>query len=752
MGDRTAAALVLALGLAAGMPALAETETPLASYEPSEVDLTVTANHPSDPGLTVTIVEGGVGGAPAGTDGDYVLMVDFVGETDGKIEFRHDWSASTYDLAGEDELLADVYIATASAIPGIMGIWSANWTPPDAWQPATGLPTTVGVWTTISFDVSTRSQTGLDYIHAFIFENMPGADGTAYVDNLRLSHPGTAPAPTGLTAIGYETRIDLDWEPVSAPGLDGYNIYRAESGNGPYARLNSSVHVPSDYSDDIGEGGWTYFYYVTSVVDGEESAPSDIVFASTGISDEALLTTVQQATFSYFWDFAHPVSGLTREGLTHWSEIVTTGGSGMGLMAIVVGAERGFVTRSAAADRVLQMLTFLDENATRYHGAWSHWLNGSTGATIPFSTKDDGGDLVETSYLVQGLLTVRQYFDAGDPVETEIRTRATQMWESVEWDWYRRYPNSEVLYWHWSPNYGWDMNMTVTGYNEAMITYLLAIASPTHPMPGSSYYNGWAGSGAYANGNTYYGFLQWVGPAYGGPLFFTHYSFLGFDPRYKSDAYCNYFENSRNISLIHQAYCIDNPNNFAGYGPLVWGLTASTDPWGYLAHSPTNDNGTITPSAALGAMPFAPAESIAAMRHFIYVYANDLWGPYGFYDAFNLEESWFSDTYLAIDQGPIIIMIENYRTQLCWDLFMANPEIKPMLQNIGWTFGDPDLDGDGDVDLGDYTLFADCMAGPNVGVVPPGCADAQFHNADLDGDEDVDLGDFASFQRVLDVP
>jgi hypothetical protein len=217
-----------------------------------------------------------------------------------------------------------------------------------------------------------------------------------------------------------------------------------------------------------------------------------------------------------------------------------------------------------------------------------------------------------------------------------------------------------------------------------MIVYLLAIASPTHPVPKELYYNGWAGQ-SYVNGSTYYGYKQWVGEPLGGPLFFTHYSFLGFDPRDKSDKFCNYFENNRNITLINRAYCIQNPKKFPGYGELVWGLTASDNPSGYGAHSPLNDNGTITPTAAISAMPYTPNESIATMKNFYHTYGNKLWGEFGFRDAFNLSQNWFASSYLAIDQGTIAPMIENYRTGLCWDMFMKNPEIPPMLDAIGWT-------------------------------------------------------------------
>jgi len=277
------------------------------------------------------------------------------------------------------------------------------------------------------------------------------------------------------------------------------------------------------------------------------------------------------------------------------------------------------------------------------------------------------------------------YYTNENPVETEIRQRCTQLWEEVEWDWYRRSSSSNQLFWHWSPNYGWAMNMPVVGFNEAMIVYLLAIASPTHPVPPDLYYKGWAGSPSYVNGNTYYGYKQWVGPSYGGPLFFTHYSFLGFDPRGKTDGFCDYYENNRNITLIHRAYCTVNPLNHVGYDSLVWGLTASDDPWGYLAHQPFHaDNGTITPTAAISAMPYTPRESIATLKHFYYDLGQDIWCEFGFVDAFNLGENWFASSVLAIDQGTMAPMIENYRSGLCWRLFMQNPEIQSMLDEIGW--------------------------------------------------------------------
>ncbi|MCE7865063.1 MAG: hypothetical protein DYG99_16125 [Bacteroidetes bacterium CHB5] len=402
------------------------------------------------------------------------------------------------------------------------------------------------------------------------------------------------------------------------------------------------------------------------------------------LSDEDLLTLVQQQTFKYFWDFAHPASGMARERNTS-GDLVTSGGSGFGLMAIVVGIERGFITRQQGIERLDKILDFL-ETSDRFHGAWSHWINGNTGAVIPFSTNDNGGDLVETAFLVQGLITVRQYLNAGNATESELRTRITSLYEGVEWDWYRR-ENQNVLYWHWSPDKNWTINLPVRGWNEALMVYLLAAASPTHTIPKIVYDNGWANNGNIINGNVYEGITLPLGSAYGGPLFLSQYSFLGLDPRDLSDAYCaDYFIQNRNHTLINYKYCIRNPLDFVGYSSTNWGLTASDNHQGYSAHSPTNDLGVITPSAALSAFPYTPEESMDALKFFYYTLGNKLWGPYGFYDAFNITEGWYASSYLAIDQGPIIVMIENYRTGLLWNLFMSAPEIQTGLTKLGFTY------------------------------------------------------------------
>ena len=518
---------------------------------------------------------------------------------------------------------------------------------------------------------------------------------TMFLDNIRMvsaaSSDTTAPSvPQNVSAKGYDSHIDILWDQNPENDLKSYFIYKVENNTS-----NLIATVPNDimiYTDYIGQHNVTASYRVSAVDsnNNESFLSSEVSAATFKMNDEQLLNMVEEATFRYFWNNAHPISGLIREGYkSHPKNIVTTGGSGFGLMALIVGIERGFITREEGIIRYLKILNFLTQKADRFHGAFPHWMDGETGKVIPFSQKDDGGDLVETAFLIQGLLTAREYFHLDNPEENQIRNLITQIWESVEWDWYMRNPSSSYLYWHWSPNYAWDKNLKIIGWNEAMITYLLAIASPTHSIPASLYRSGWAGSSNYLNGKIFYGIPLEVGQDYGGPLFFAHYSFLGFDPRFKKDAYTNYFNNNRNHTLINRAYCIANPKGFTGYNDSTWGLTASFDPFGYLAHAPwANDNGTITPSAAISSIVYSPEKSIAVLRNLYRTYGNKIWGIYGFKDAFDLNESWYADNYLAIDQGPIIDMIENYRSQLLWNNFMANPEIQPMLDSIGFV---PDI-------------------------------------------------------------
>ena len=403
------------------------------------------------------------------------------------------------------------------------------------------------------------------------------------------------------------------------------------------------------------------------------------------LSDSALLDLVQRQTFRYFWDFAHPVSGMARERsnvANYGPETVTTGGTGFGIMALIVATERKWIGRDTAARFLLKMVNFLLKSPS-YHGAFPHWMNGGTGATIPFSRKDDGGDLVETSYLFQGLLCARQYFNADNVVERQIRQRISWMWSGIEWDWYTR-GGQDVLYWHWSPNNGWAMNFPVRGFNECLIMYVLAASGEEYPVSSDVYHRGWAQSNFFKNGKEFYGIKLPLGFDYGGPLFFSQYSFLGLDPRGLKDRYADYWEQNRNHTLINREHCIRNPHHFKGYGADCWGLTAGDTYNGYDAYSPTNDKGTITPTAALSAFPYTPEYSMQALRHFYDQLGDKIWSEYGFTDAFNETRDWYATSHLAIDQGPIIVMIENYRSGLLWKLFMSCPEIKMGLKKLGF--------------------------------------------------------------------
>lgn len=415
------------------------------------------------------------------------------------------------------------------------------------------------------------------------------------------------------------------------------------------------------------------------------------------ITDEELLDLTQEETFKYFWDYAEENSGGARERY-HPNDpgkdanVVTSGGTGFGLMAILVGIERGFITREQGVERLTNLLDFL-ENADRFHGAWSHWINGSTGSVIPFSSNDNGGDLVETTFLSQGLICVKEYFKNGSDAEKALAQHADDLWKDVEWNWYTQ--NQDVLYWHWSPNFGFAINFQLKGYNEVLIAYVMAAASPDHTITKEVYTNGWASNGGIKSSNSKYGLSLLVKhngtEEYGGPLFWSHYSYLGLNPKGLSDEFVNYWTVNVNHSKINYNYCIENPKNFEDYGPDCWGLTASYSrnsdgSLGYNAHHPANDTGVISPTAAISSIPYTPTESLKAM-HYFYKNKDKLLGPAGFYDAFSPEHNfWVAEAYLAIDQGPQIVMIENHRTGLLWNLFMQNEDVQAGLTKLGFQY------------------------------------------------------------------
>ncbi len=532
------------------------------------------------------------------------------------------------------------------------------------------------------------------------------APHTMYIDDVTVIDGAAADdappeAPTDLIVQGQDCHFDLSWQSVAATDLVGYRVYRSLDGRS-YEPIGTRPGWSRRYVDFVGGPGKKAFYKVSSIdVHHNESPRSDAASGSTRLlDDEELLDMVQRGCFRYYWEAANPDSGMAVEIVPGDENLVAVGASGFGIMAHIVATERKFITRDASVERMLKIVRFL-ARADRFHGAWPHFLDGRTGRVNPYFGKyDNGGDLVETAFLVQGLLAARQYFSGDSAAEREIRDTITALWREVEWDWYRRAPDSGVLYWHWSPDHGWHISHPLIGWNETMIVYLLAIASPTHGVPASLYYSGWAGQSDeavryrrnwsrttqgdhYINGNQHYGITLDVGSGTGGELFFTQFSFLGFDPRGKRDRFTNYFRNNRNIALVNRAYCIDNPRNYVGYGPDCWGRSAGIHSGGGRA-LPRDDNGTICPSAALGVFPYTPDESMAALRHFYRSLGAKTWGAYGFHDGFNQTENWFDEVYMGLNQAQIVVGIENHRTGLVWKLFMANPEIEPALRAIGF--------------------------------------------------------------------
>ena len=512
------------------------------------------------------------------------------------------------------------------------------------------------------------------------------------------------PAPGNVSATGYERHIDVRWDAVASPELGRYVVYRSLQG-GEFEAVGTEPRGISRFTDFVGKPGLSARYKVVASDRGYRSSAfsNEADAATRRMSDEELLTMLQEACFRYYWEGAHPHAGMSLESIPGDDRIVATGASGFGIMALVVGVDRGFISRNQGRERLTKIVTFL-EQAPRYHGAWSHFMDGNTGQSLPvFDMFDNAGDLVETAFLMQGLLAARQYFHGQNEPERELYARISYLWETVEWDWYRKTPQSDALYWHWSPQWSWHISHRLTGFNETMIVYLLAIASPTHAVPAELYYSGWANqeevgasyrrgwSGVsegerYTNGNSYYGIKLAVGVGVGGPLFFTQYSYMGFDPWGIHDRFTDYFQNNRDIARINLAYCGQNPGHYAGYGPDFWGLTASDGPAGYVPREPRRafDDGTMAFTGAFASFPYTPEASMAMLKHVYRDLGDRVWGVYGPRDAINLSQDWVAPIFMGLNQAPITVMIENYRTGLVWKLFMSNPEIEPMLQKIGF--------------------------------------------------------------------
>src|ERR1700730_7722665 len=536
------------------------------------------------------------------------------------------------------------------------------------------------------------------------------APHTLIVDEIRVDDDDAAArsssktaeltAPQNVKAAGYDRHVELRWDAVNDAKLARYVIYRATA-NGEFKPVGVQLPGVTRFMDFLGSSSVSAQYKIVAQDARYQDSPASSVVstATRELNDDELLTMLQNACFHYYWEGADPHSGMARESIPGDDRIVATGASGFGIMALVVGVDRHFISREQGVERMKRIVDFL-EKADRFHGAWAHYMNGNTGKAMPvFGLFDDGGDLVETSFLMEGLLAARQYFKGDSEAEKELYRRITGLWEGVEWNWYRESQENEAIYWHWSPTWNFQIHHRLTGWNEVMISYLLAIASPTHSVPPSLYYSGWAGQSpaavSYRRGwsgttdgeqyftwHTYFGIKLDVGEGTGGPLFFTHYSFMGLDPHGFTDHYTNYFKNNRDIALINRAYCIQNPKHFAGYGANAWGLTASDGPEGYVPHAPDAiyDTGTITPTGALASFAYTPEESMQAFKHFYGDLGAQMWDIYGPRDAYDPSVNWVSPIYMGLNQAPITVMVENQRTGLVWKMFMSNPEIAWMIR------------------------------------------------------------------------
>lgn len=529
---------------------------------------------------------------------------------------------------------------------------------------------------------------------------------TIYADDIEFV-PGTVASavtqkPILTSTQGYASHVDIQWEKLTDRNVRLVKIYRSENKK-DFIPVGIQQPYINRYSDFTGESGKKYTYRIAFLDNKyQESDHSSVEKAETRtLSDEELLSMVQEACFRYYWEGAEAKSGLAKENIPGRQNMIAMGASGFGIMALLVGTERKFITREEAVDRFVKIVNFL-EKAQTFHGAFPHFMNGPTKQVEPFfGERDNGADLVETSFLLEGLLAARQYFSGNTPKEQMIRKKIGTIWERIEWDWFRETADSKFLYWHWSPDQGWIIHHNLIGWNETMVTYLLAIASPTHPVPPTMYYSGWANQDStgikyrsawgqtldgslYTNGKSYYGIKLDVGVSNGGPLFFTHYSYMGYDPHAITDAYTNYFTNNQNIARINLSYCLINPKNYRGYGAGGWGLTASDGPYDYSADEPvaSKDCGKLTPTGALSSFPYTPEESMKALKNYYFNQGKFLWGEYGFRDAFDLNQNWCSEIYMGLNQAPMVVMIENFRSGLIWKLFMQDKDVIRGLEKL----------------------------------------------------------------------
>ncbi len=493
-------------------------------------------------------------------------------------------------------------------------------------------------------------------------------------------------APNGLVSRTGDLSVVLHWDKNTETNLAGYRVYRSLNSSGPYSLRTTSLLTDPGFCDLTVSNGQTNYYQITAVTStSQESLPSltQAALPHPFADDDEFLEYLQQTSFDYFWYLANPSNGLVPDRSAVGSAC-SIAAVGFGLSAIAIGIDHGWITRNQGVARVLTTLnTFLQKpqgtnvaGMIGYKGWFYHFLDMNTALRANSELSS-----IDTALLLAGILHAKQYFDSTNSDETAIRTTADAIFNRVDWNWMAQGTNALSM--GWFPTSGFIAGNWI-GYNEGMILYCLGLGTATNPLPASAW-NRWTNSYIWSTnyGQTYVQFA---------PLFGHQYSHCWIDFRHVADAYMNshsstYFENSRRASLAQRTYSIANPGQKVGYSSNVWGLTACDGPTGYAARGlpPAGlDDGTIAPTAAGGSIAFTPEYSVPTLRYFYRQYRPRIWTAYGFRDAFNLGAQWYATDELGIDQGPIVIMIENYRTQRVWRLFMKNPEVQRGLERANF--------------------------------------------------------------------
>lgn len=495
--------------------------------------------------------------------------------------------------------------------------------------------------------------------------------------------------PAGLLTRSGDRSVVVHWDRSSDTNLLGYRLYTSLNPAGPFTQVTPvQLFTSPSYTMVNATNGVTCYFQVAAVDKSSLESPRTNTVSATPrafANDDEFLDYVQATAFDYLWYEANPANGMVRDRSTATSPC-SIAAVGFALTGIGIGIDHGWISREQGRQRTLATLqTFWSKpqglgstGNIGYKGWFYHFLDMNT--ALRYTTFNTELSSIDTALLLAGVLYAKQYFDRDHPEEVAIRQLADGIYGRVDWNWMARGTN--VFSMGWRPPTSWISSNWI-GYNEAMLLYVMGLGA-TNPIPSSSW-NAWTSGYTWL---TYSGLSFVPFP----PLFGHQYSHCWIDFRHVADPYMNarnttYFENSRRVTLAQRLYCIANPLRHAGYGSNVWGITASDVPNGYMARGAPpeqNDEGTIAPTAPGGSVMFAPEVCIPALRYMYDRFRTNIWTGYGFRDAFNLGTNWWGSDTLGIDQGPIVISIENYRTQRVWKRFMQNPEIRLGLERAGF--------------------------------------------------------------------